>query len=201
MAWRAYAIATDLMLLIECFLMNNKRCIALVGLSTIESLGVKWILQNNWNCQLENFSSFSEFMPLSESSDAFIVTPEIFVSNLDFFLPRKQKTVLVMNGRNEKFTQAGGGMIFPDSDETEMRALFESLIKSLHDVDSQAGELSGREIEVLRLISAGKINKEIADELCISVNTVITHRKNISSKLGIKSASGLSLYALMNGLI
>ncbi len=92
-------------------------------------------------------------------------------------------------------------MIFPDSDETEMRALFESLIKSLHDVDSQAGELSGREIEVLRLISAGKINKEIADELCISVNTVITHRKNISSKLGIKSASGLSLYALMNGLL
>ena len=190
MAWRAYAIATDLMSLIECFLMNNKRCIALVGPSTIESLGVKWILQNNWNCQLENFSSFSEFMPLSESSDAFIVTPEIFVSNLDFFLPRKQKTVLVMNGRNEKFTQAGVGMIFPDSDETEMRALFESLIKSLHDVDSQAGELSGREIEVLRLISAGKINKEIADELCISVNTVITHRKNISSKLGIKSASG-----------
>lgn len=181
--------------------MNNKRCIALVGLSTIESLGVKWILQNNWNCQLENFSSFSEFMPLSESSDAFIVTPEIFVSNLDFFLPRKQKTVLVMNGRNEKFTQAGVVMIFPDSDETEMRALFESLIKSLHDVDSQAGELSGREIEVLRLISAGKINKEIADELCISVNTVITHRKNISSKLGIKSASGLSLYALMNGLL
>ena len=51
-----------------------------------------------------------------KSSDAFIVTPEIFVSNLDFFLPRKQKTVLVMNGRNEKFTQAGVGMIFPDSD-------------------------------------------------------------------------------------
>ncbi|MDE6753269.1 MAG: helix-turn-helix transcriptional regulator, partial [Muribaculaceae bacterium] len=50
-------------------------------------------------------------------------------------------------------------------------------------------------------IAQGKINKEIADILCISVNTVITHRKNISSKLGIKSASGLSLYAMMNGII
>ena len=43
--------------------------------------------------------------------------------------------------------------------------------------------------------------KEIADSLNISVNTVLTHRKNISSKLGIRSVSGLSLYAMMNGII
>ncbi|MBD5184180.1 MAG: response regulator transcription factor [Bacteroidales bacterium] len=63
------------------------------------------------------------------------------------------------------------------------------------------GELSGREKEVLKELASGKTNKEIADRLSISVNTVITHRKNISSKLGIKSVSGLSLYALMNGVI
>ncbi|MDE6218264.1 MAG: LuxR C-terminal-related transcriptional regulator, partial [Muribaculaceae bacterium] len=61
--------------------------------------------------------------------------------------------------------------------------------------------LSSREKEVLGLIAQGLSNKEIADRLCISVNTAITHRKNISSKLGIKSASARSLYALMNGLI
>ncbi|MDE7414587.1 MAG: LuxR C-terminal-related transcriptional regulator [Muribaculaceae bacterium] len=67
--------------------------------------------------------------------------------------------------------------------------------------DENSGELSLREKEVLRELSSGKTNKEIARDLSISVNTVITHRKNISSKLGIKSVSGLSLYALMNGLI
>ena len=63
------------------------------------------------------------------------------------------------------------------------------------------GELSAREIEVLKELVAGKTHKEVADALCISVNTVVTHRKNITTKLGIRSLSGLSLYALMNGLV
>jgi DNA-binding CsgD family transcriptional regulator len=62
-------------------------------------------------------------------------------------------------------------------------------------------ELSSRERDVLREIASGKTNKEIADSLFISVNTVITHRKNLTAKLGIRSVSGLSLYALMNGII
>ncbi len=58
-----------------------------------------------------------------------------------------------------------------------------------------------REIEVLVLITKGLINKEIADKLNISLTTVITHRKNITEKLGIKSVSGLTIYAVMNGYI
>ena len=54
---------------------------------------------------------------------------------------------------------------------------------------------------MLTLVASGKLNKEIADALQISINTVLTHRKNISSKLGIKSVSGLSVYAMMNGYI
>jgi DNA-binding NarL/FixJ family response regulator len=62
-------------------------------------------------------------------------------------------------------------------------------------------ELSAREIEVLVLITKGFINKEIADKLNISLTTVITHRKNITEKLGIKSVSGLTIYAVMNGYV
>ena len=62
-------------------------------------------------------------------------------------------------------------------------------------------ELSAREIEVLALITKGLINKEIADKLNISLTTVITHRKNITEKLGIKSVSGLTIYAVMNGYV
>lgn len=61
--------------------------------------------------------------------------------------------------------------------------------------------LSIREIDVLKTIALGYSNKEIADKLFISVNTVITHRKNITEKLGIKTIAGLTVYAIMNELI
>ena len=62
-------------------------------------------------------------------------------------------------------------------------------------------KLTPRELEVLKLIVEGKLNKEIADRLHISFQTVLTHRKNITSKLGIKTVSGLTFYAIMNGLV
>ena len=61
--------------------------------------------------------------------------------------------------------------------------------------------MTTREIEVLVLVTKGLINKEIADKLNISLTTVITHRKNITEKLGVKSVSGLTIYAVMNGYI
>jgi DNA-binding NarL/FixJ family response regulator len=61
--------------------------------------------------------------------------------------------------------------------------------------------LSERETEVLRLLAGGFANKVIADKLNISINTVISHRKNISQKTGIKSISGLTIYAVVKKLI
>ncbi len=62
-------------------------------------------------------------------------------------------------------------------------------------------ELSQREITILRLIVKGLTHQEIADKLFLSIHTVNTHRKNINKKLGIKTVSGLSVYAIMNHLI
>ena len=61
--------------------------------------------------------------------------------------------------------------------------------------------LSSREIEVLKQIVKGCTNKDVGDQLCISLNTVLTHRKNIISKLGIKTVPGLTFYAITNGII
>lgn len=62
-------------------------------------------------------------------------------------------------------------------------------------------ELTRREIEVLQFITKGFSNKEIADQLFISTHTVISHRKNISEKTGIKSASGMTMYAILKKII
>ena len=70
-----------------------------------------------------------------------------------------------------------------------------------HDLPYPLHDLSAREIEVLVLLVRGLINKEIADKLNISLTTVITHRKNITEKLGIKSLSALTIYAVMHGYI
>lgn len=62
-------------------------------------------------------------------------------------------------------------------------------------------QLTNREEEILRLIVTGHLNKEIAEKLNISHNTVLTHRKNIIAKTGIKTVSGLTFYAIRKGLI
>lgn len=61
--------------------------------------------------------------------------------------------------------------------------------------------LSDREKDVIVGVVQGLLNKEIADRLCISVNTVITHRRNIARKLQIHSPAGLTIYAIVNGLV
>ena len=67
---------------------------------------------------------------------------------------------------------------------------------------TQNGEaLSDREKEVIISLVQGMSNKEIADHLCISTNTVITHRRNIARKLQIHSPAGLTIYAIVNGLV
>lgn len=62
-------------------------------------------------------------------------------------------------------------------------------------------ELSRQEKKILQHLALGLSNKEIADKLYISAHTVMTHRKNITRKLGIRSVSGLTVYAILNKLI
>ena len=68
-------------------------------------------------------------------------------------------------------------------------------------VGQQSDALSDREKDVIIALVQGMSNKDIADHLFISVNTVITHRRNIARKLQIHSPAGLTIYAIVNGLV
>lgn len=85
-----------------------------------------------------------------------------------------------------------------------------SVLKKIKDIINQTDpsdsttenqELSEREIEILKDVALGLSNKEIAEKNFISPHTVITHRKNITRKLGIKTVSGLTIYAILNKII
>ncbi len=66
---------------------------------------------------------------------------------------------------------------------------------------TESRDLSVREKEILVCVAKGMLNKEIADLYNLSIYTVITHRKNITRKTGIKTVAGLTVYALLNNLI
>lgn len=88
-----------------------------------------------------------------------------------------------------------------DEPVTVVRKLRDSLSSREEAPDSEGYDLSVREREILVCVAKGMLNKEIADFYNISIHTVITHRKNITRKTGIKTVAGLTVYALLNNLI
>lgn len=91
---------------------------------------------------------------------------------------------------------------FYDSSNSILSVIQKQLKQKLSCDDNNEDEaLSDRETEVLLQLIRGLTNKEIADILCISVHTVISHRKNIMVKTGIRSQAGLALYAVSKSLI
>jgi DNA-binding CsgD family transcriptional regulator len=85
--------------------------------------------------------------------------------------------------------------------KTEIVRKIDALLHPKQEEENSDNTLSEREKEVIRLVAKGYTNKEIADILNLSIHTIISHRKNITGKLGIKTISGLSIYALLNGII
>lgn len=181
--------------------MKGKLKIAIIGLSGLEALGIRCLIHDECDANIESYRDFNDFHSADDERDIYVASADVFVMNTDFFLPRKQRALVVVGRNVSPSCNAGVTSVSVDSDEAEIIKSLQCVLKNIDGREPQHDNLSAREIEVLKLISSGKINKEIADQLCISINTVITHRKNISSKLGIKSASGLSLYAMMNGII
>ncbi len=90
--------------------------------------------------------------------------------------------------RLEREVRERGGKPATDTEESD-------------DIASDTSDLSEREKEVIRLVATGLSNKEIADKMFISVNTVMTHRRNINRKTGIHAAAGLTIYAIVHNII
>ncbi len=88
-------------------------------------------------------------------------------------------------------------------------SLLESQVDVNQEEDDEAGDkndnckscLSEREKDIILGVVKGQTNKEIADKLCISIHTVLTHRRNIARKLEIHSPAGLVIYAIVNGIV
>ena len=189
--------------------------IAIVDPDILSCLGLQNLLEEIIPAAIvRSFRSFGELM--DDTPDMYVhyfISSQIYFEHTAFFLERKPRTIVLVNG--DTAAQLPG--IFTLNIYQDEKNLVKSILRlhryghqdGFHQEDSLVGqpniadghELSAREIEVLVLIAKGLINKEIADKLNISLTTVISHRKNITRKLGIKSVPGLTIYAVMQGYI
>jgi DNA-binding NarL/FixJ family response regulator len=88
-----------------------------------------------------------------------------------------------------------------DSVENIIGIIQKHLYPTTHKMKLSGAKLTSRELNVLGLLIKGYSNKQISAELHISIHTVVTHRKNITSKLGIKSIAGLTIYGAIHNII
>ena len=195
--------------------MNHKPEIAIVEANTLTALGLKMILEEIIPMAIiRTFHSFGELTDDTPDMYAhYFIGAQVYVEHNAFFLPRKKKTIVLAGESLSLQLSAVRVLNIYQSEEQLVKDILKLHQHAHHDgypvkdmppmppTQPHQEILSAREIEVLVLITKGLINKEIADKLNISLTTVITHRKNITEKLGIKSVSGLTIYAVMNGYI
>lgn len=166
----------------------------IVDTDTLRAIGLRAMLERFGGLEPIITTDPTTLCPLDDST-LFFVTPEAFASMPMFYVPRRQQVVLIMDSTDSPLP-----VLPPHISEKELEERLENILGTLK-VPGRTVALTDRERQVLALAARGLINKEIADRLEISLNTVLTHRKNISAKLGIKSVAALSVYAMMNGLV
>ena len=186
--------------------MAKPRQIAIILPDTLQSTGLRSLLIDYFSpVEIEVFDSFKSFSLVDKDTfDYYFTLPEIIVLYADFFMLKRNKIIpLVFSSGNLDNANTLNHLVIDATQESIIEQLRGLIVKEVSPMDTieSNGDLSTREIEVLQLIVSGITNKEVADRLCISLNTVLTHRKNITAKLGIKTIPGLTFYAITNGII
>jgi DNA-binding NarL/FixJ family response regulator len=186
--------------------------IAIIDPNTLAVLGLKQLLQNVLPIMtVDTFGSFAELEASHpDSYFHYFAAMNIVLENKAFFTERKRKTIVLTLSLDSVSTLSDFHSLCVNVPEQELVRLLLALQQSAHGHGKNMPPmpevlnrkiLSDREIEVMSLIVQGYINKEIAEKLNIGLATVITHRKNIMDKLGMKSVSALTIYAVMHGYV
>ena len=191
---------------------GNRPKVAIIDPNTLAAVGLKQLLQNVMPIMtIDTFGTFAELEANHpDNYYRYFVAMNIVLENRAFFSAHRQKTIVLTLGIETISQLSEFHSLCINLPEKELVHTLLMLQQHAHPKGKnlppipdvlQQKVLSDREIEVMSLIVQGYINKEIADKLNISLSTVITHRKNIMNKLGMKSVSALTIYAVMHGYV
>lgn len=189
--------------------MNRK--IFIIHSSDIIRKGLIAILRRYFNQEIfaiESIEGLKEYYELKGQSIIFIIENKILTNSNQVKPFEKYNQLKVILFRNDN----SAANLLPGYCDKEINLQTSSM--QIQEIISQcwqtkktntrtnfSEELTTREKDVLKLVALGYANKVIAEKLFISIHTVISHRKNITEKTGIKSISGLTVYAILNNLI
>lgn len=184
---------------------SSKRKVFIIDPSCVVLMGLQSILSDSLNLFVcETSTDIYKAM-----ERLVVVKPDIVLVNPLFLdLNRRLYTKSLYDGAvycsiGYSSSQFYSGYFEMTDSPNKIVRIVESLSNSQEESDtpSKGEDLSNREKEILVSVAKGMHNKEIASSFNISIHTVISHRKNISKKTGIKSVSGFVVYALLNNLI
>lgn len=179
--------------------------------NTLSAMALRTLLMDIANgMEVVVCDSLDSYTPTEGSVPHFFVSSMTIFRNPDYFRQMMRRTIVVTEGNGSTFAQMGFRTLDATSSEQDIvRAMLQ-----MHHMGHPHGhphptttnaddssELSQREREVLKLMIKGHINKEIADELHISLSTVIFHRNNICEKLNTRSIGRLTIYAVLNNIV
>jgi DNA-binding NarL/FixJ family response regulator len=192
--------------------MQGRPEIAIIDPNTLAALGLKQLLQNVIPIMtVDTFGSFAELSANKpEQYFHYFAAMNIVLENKLFFSENRRKTIVLTLSLDTGSQLSEFHSLCINMPEKELVRAILSLEQHAHGRGEhlppmpnilQQKILSDREIEVMSLIVQGYINKEIADKLNIGLATVVTHRKNIMDKLGMKSVSALTIYAVTHGYV
>ena len=188
---------------------ERKYKIVLIEPSEIVAAGIAAIIGKSPEFALtKTLSNISYFNAASSDADIVIINPAVIDYNerLDIrsILGADGITIIALTHSSHEdsvLRQYDECIGIYDNYTRIIHKLKSAIEESSKAPKSDFNELSGRERDILAAVAKGLTNKEIAEEFNISVYTVISHRRNISQKLGINSIPGLTVYAIMNKLV
>lgn len=186
--------------------------IAIIDPNTLSGIGLKQLLQTVMPIiTVDCYGSMAELSANHpERYVHYFVAMNVVLSNRSFFIENKRKTIVLTLSMDSSSQLADFPSLCINVPEKQLVRSLLALVQHAHGKGQHLPPmpkvlerkiLSDRELEVMSLIVQGFINKEIAEKLNISLATVVTHRKNIMDKLGMKSVSALTIYAITHGYV
>jgi DNA-binding CsgD family transcriptional regulator len=199
--------------------MENVPHIAVIDTNALSAYGLKSIL--NKVVPIADIIIYNDFFDLNEDATTtfvhYFVSTKVVLEHTQFFLERVHNTIVITSSNIIDSHLSNFNTISANQPIHELMNDILTLFRHAHSEGrnmpiegkrrtqqtktAKKKILTRREIDVLRLVVKGLKNREIAEHLFVAETTVITHRKNISAKLGIKKVGALTVYAVINGLI